>query len=144
MQTHTQTHTHTCKHTHTHANTHANTHTHMQTHTHANTHTHTHFRTHTQGSNVKVSAHWVRHFCMLKNKYDFTLCQSRLHTASETSQKNQIRFDFLCFRIRIYLNRKGWRIRKTPCAMALTLTKCHLWVKMAFVSKYGVTGQFTL
>ncbi len=32
----------------------------------------------------KVSAHWVRNFRTLKNKYDLTLCQSRLHTASET------------------------------------------------------------
>ncbi len=27
---------------------------------------------------------FVRHFRTLKNKYDFTLCQSRLHTASKT------------------------------------------------------------
>ncbi len=33
---------------------------------------------------VKVSAHWVWNFRTLKNKYDLTLCQSRLHTASET------------------------------------------------------------
>ncbi len=26
---------------------------------------------------------FVRNFCTLKNKYDLTLCQSRLHTASE-------------------------------------------------------------
>ncbi len=42
------------------------------------------------GFPVKVSAHWVRNFRMLKNKYDLTLCQSRLRTASETfvRQKN--------------------------------------------------------
>ncbi len=33
---------------------------------------------------LKVSAHWVRNFRTLKNKYDLTLCQSHLHTASET------------------------------------------------------------
>ncbi len=33
---------------------------------------------------LKVSAHWVRNFRTLKNKYDLTLCQSGLHTASET------------------------------------------------------------
>ncbi len=39
---------------------------------------------HIPASCVKVSAHWVRNFRTLKNKYDLTLCQSRLHTASET------------------------------------------------------------
>ncbi len=35
-------------------------------------------------ASVKAIAHWVQNFCTLKNKYDLTLCQSRLHTASET------------------------------------------------------------
>ncbi len=38
-------------------------------------------------SYLKVFAHseiFVRNFCMLKNKYDLTLWQSRLHTASKT------------------------------------------------------------
>ncbi len=46
---------------------------------------------------IKVSAHWVRNFYMLKNKYD------HLHTSSETfvrHKKNRIRLDFLRFRIR--------------------------------------------
>ncbi len=42
------------------------------------------------GFPVKVSAHWVRNFRMLKNKYDLTLCQSRLHTASETFVRQNI------------------------------------------------------
>ncbi len=32
---------------------------------------------------LKVIAHWVRNVCTLKDKYDLTLCQSRLHTASK-------------------------------------------------------------
>ncbi len=37
-------------------------------------------------STLKAIAHciYVRNFCTLKNKYDLMLCQSRLHTASET------------------------------------------------------------
>ncbi len=49
---------------------------------------------------LKVIAHWVRKFRMLKNKFDLTLCQSRLHTASETfvrHKKIRIRFDYLRF-----------------------------------------------
>ncbi len=41
-----------------------------------------------------------QHFCTLKNKYDLTLCQSRLNTASEifVRHKNiRIGFDFLNF-----------------------------------------------
>ncbi len=55
-------------------------------------------------------------FGTLKNKYDLTLCQSRLHIASETfvgHKKIRIRFDFLRFCIRNkHFDRKGWRIRK--------------------------------
>ena len=43
----------------------------------------------------------VRHVCMLNmNKYNLTLCQSRLHTASETFVRHEkvcIGFDFLSF-----------------------------------------------
>ncbi len=52
---------------------------------------------------LKVIAHWVRNFRMLKNKYDLMLCQSRLHTACETFVRHEkiwIRFEFLRFRIR--------------------------------------------
>ncbi len=53
----------------------------------------------------------VLNFRTLKNKYDLTLCQSRLHTASETfisHKKIWIRFDFLRFRIRSkHFDRKG-------------------------------------
>ncbi len=82
---------------------------------------------------VKVIAHGVRNICMLKNKYDFTLCQSRLHTASETvikkkKKKSQIRFDFLCFHIHsMHFDRKGWGIQKhmrkfrTQCAMTFKM-----------------------
>ncbi len=56
---------------------------------------------------------FVRIFHML-NKYVLTLCQLRLHTASETfgrHKKIRIRFDFLRFRIRNkHFDRKGWRI----------------------------------
>ncbi len=54
-------------------------------------------------------------FSPLKNKYDLTLCQSRLHTASKTfvRHKIRIRLDFLRFHIRSkHFDRKGWRIRK--------------------------------
>ncbi len=46
------------------------------------------------------SKFFVRNFRTLKNKYDLTLCQSRLHTASEIfvrHKKNCIGFDFLRF-----------------------------------------------
>ncbi len=46
---------------------------------------HTHIYRKKWPSALKVIAHWVRVFRMLKNKYDLTLCQSCLHTASETS-----------------------------------------------------------
>ncbi len=50
-------------------------------------------------------------FSHVKNKYDLTLCQSCLHTASETfvhHKQIRIRFDFLRFRIRsMHLDRKG-------------------------------------
>ncbi len=67
---------------------------------------------------LKVSAHteseiFIRNFRTLKNKYDLTLCQSRLHTAFRPSKKNRIRFDFLRFRIRcMHFDRNGWRIWK--------------------------------
>ncbi len=71
---------------------------------------------------LKVSAHWVRNFRTLKNKYDLTLCQSRLHTASETfvrQKKIRITFDFLRFRIRcMHFDRKEWGIRKNGKAHA--------------------------
>ncbi len=60
--------------------------------------------------------HLFLHFLRKKNKYDLMLCQSRLHTASETFIRNKeirIRFDFLRFRIRcIYFDRKGRQIWK--------------------------------
>ncbi len=43
------------------------------------------------------SESFVQNFRTLKNKYDLTLCQSRLHTASENfvrHKKIRIRFDF--------------------------------------------------
>ncbi len=50
---------------------------------------------------IKVIAHGVRKFSMLKNKYDFTLCQSRLHTASKIFIRHKIiriiGFDYFCF-----------------------------------------------
>ncbi len=52
---------------------------------------------------VKVIAHRVRNFHTLENKYDLTLCQSRLHTASEIfirHKKNWIGSIFSVFRIR--------------------------------------------
>ncbi len=61
------------------------------------------------------SEDFVQNFRTLKNKYDLTLCQSRLHTASETFviKKIRISFDFLRFRIRsMHFDRKGWQIRK--------------------------------
>ncbi len=81
---------------------------------------------------LKVIAHRVRNFRTLKIKYDLTLCQSRLHTASETlvrQKKIRIRFDFLRFRIRnMHFGRKGWGIRKkrtrkfrTQCAMTFSV-----------------------
>ncbi len=45
--------------------------------------------------NLKTIAHWVRNYHSLKNKCELTLCQSRLHTASETfvrHKKNYIEF----------------------------------------------------
>ncbi len=51
-------------------------------------------------STFKVIAHWVRNFRTLKNKYDLTLCQSRLHTASEIFVRHKqicIGFDFFPF-----------------------------------------------
>ncbi len=55
-------------------------------------------------------------FSHFKNKYDLTLCQSGLHTASETfvcHKKIRISLDFLRFRIRsMHLDRKGWGKRK--------------------------------
>ncbi len=84
---------------------------------------------------LKVSAHWVRNFRTLKNKYDLMLCQSRLHTASETfvRQKKFGSGSIFCVfaSVACILDRKGWRIRKTekrmrkfrtPCAMAFTLS----------------------
>ncbi len=56
---------------------------------------------------------FVQIFCTLKNKYDLTLCQSHLHTASETfvhHKKIQIRLNLLRFRIR---NKHFHRERKT-------------------------------
>ncbi len=64
----------------------------------------------------KVIAHVVQNFRTLKNKYNLMLCQSRLHTASETfvcHKKIRIKLDFLRFRIRSkHFERKGWWIRK--------------------------------
>ncbi len=48
---------------------------------------------------LKVIAHWVRNVRTLKNKYDLTLCQSRLHIASEifVCHKNLDRVRFFFF-----------------------------------------------
>ncbi len=49
---------------------------------------------------LQSKGHWVRNCISLKNECELTLCQSRLHTASETfvrHKKNNIEFDFLCF-----------------------------------------------
>ncbi len=89
----------------------------------------------------QLRLHRVWNFRSLKTKYDLTLCQSRLHTASETSKKysDQV-FDFLHFRM--HFDRKEWGIRKnwkksmrkfqTRCAMTFTLKsgtrfKPYLW-----------------
>ncbi len=50
-----------------------------------------------------MSEMFNRNVCTLKNKYDLTFCQSRLHTASEMfvhHKKIWIGFDFCVFRIR--------------------------------------------
>ncbi len=49
---------------------------------------------------VKAIAHRVQNFHTLESKYDLTLCESRLLTASETFVRHKIfgiGFDFLCF-----------------------------------------------
>ncbi len=82
-----------------------------------------------QQGTLKAIAHRVRNVRTLKNKYHFTLCQSRLHTASETfvrHKKSWISFDFLHFRIRNkHCDRKGWRIwekkNRTQCARTLRM-----------------------
>ncbi len=54
---------------------------------------------------------FVQNLCTLKNKYNLTLCQSRLHTACETFvryKKIRIRFVLLHFYIRsMHFDRKG-------------------------------------
>ncbi len=87
---------------------------------------------HTKGLKESEMIAW--NFCTLKIKYNLMLCQSRLHTASETffrSKKIGTRFDFLCFRIRSILIRKDdeyentqkrvWNFR-THCARTLRKT----------------------
>ncbi len=71
---------------------------------------------------LKVSAHWVRNFHTLKNKYDLKLCQSRLHTASETfiRQNNSDQVRFSAFSHPLHCMRKF----RTQCAMALRM-KIH-------------------
>ncbi len=64
----------------------------------------------------------VQHFCTLKNRYDLTSCQSRLHETFVLHKKIRIRFDFLRFRIRsMHFDRKGWRIRKNACESVLSI-----------------------
>ncbi len=46
---------------------------------------------------IKAIAHRVRNFRRLKNKYDLTLCQSRLHTASETFVRHKKKLDQVRF-----------------------------------------------
>ncbi len=73
----------------------------------------------------------VRNFCILKNKYDLTLCQSRLHTASETFNCN-----FLCFRILSkHFDGKGWRIWKK---------KINVLVSMVSWRTFNIHGTFPL
>ncbi len=99
----------------------------------------------------------VRYFRTLKNKYDLTLCQSRLHTASETfvrhkKNKNRIRFGFLRFCIRsMHFDRKGWRIPKKPekhmwtfrtrCAMALNVIDTT-WGRIYFLTCKNFRWKF--
>ncbi len=45
-------------------------------------------------------AYWVWIFRTLKNKYDRTLCQSRVHTASETFFRHKNNKKICVFRIR--------------------------------------------
>ncbi len=81
---------------------------------------------------VKVSAHWVQNFPMLKNKYDLTLWQSRLHTASETfvCHKKFGSASIVCVFASVAFiliwkdeeygkTEKRMRKFRTPCAMAL-------------------------
>ncbi len=50
---------------------------------------------------------------MFKYKYDLTLCQSHLHTASKTFKKFRSYYIFCIFFIRsMHFDRKGWGIRK--------------------------------
>ncbi len=64
---------------------------------------------------LRCTCIFLYHTFLHVKKY-LTLCQSCLHTASETfiRHKNiRIRFDFLHFRIRsIHFDRKTWRIQK--------------------------------
>ncbi len=82
----------------------------------------------------KVIANWVRNFCTLKNKHNLTLCQSRLHTASETFVRHKqiwIRFEFLRFCIyRKHFERKVWGIWKN--VMCDDLYTCTHWLWMPF------------
>ncbi len=66
----------------------------------------------------------LKGLCTLKNKYDLTFCQSRLHTASNFRmlKKIRIRFDFL---IRsMHFDRKGWEYEKTEKRMRKFWTQC--------------------
>ncbi len=85
---------------------------------------------------------------MLKNKYDLTLCQSRLHTASETfvrQTKIRISFDFLRFHniACILIGRDGEYENKTEkrmlkfhnsCAMTLNTWKSPV-ISLSYNSK---------
>ncbi len=98
---------------------------------------------------VKVIAHGVRNFCMLKNKYDFTLRQSRLHTASETfirQKKVRLGSIFCIFNsIACILIGKDGEYKKhmrkfrTQCAMTFKmfmLNKCKKILHFYFKKSY--------
>ncbi len=46
---------------------------------------------------IKAIVNWVWNFRTLKNKYNLTLCQSRLHTASETFVRHKKKSDRVLF-----------------------------------------------
>lgn len=88
---------------------------------------------------VKVIAHRVRNFHMLKNKYDHTLRQSNLHTASNNFSRFkeiQAGFDFLFLRS-IHFKR-CFDTSETQYKRAPNLKKTHSKISMCCMYKdYG-------